>query len=76
MLCGHFLKSVSTKSRGNSNATKNTEAMLIQTNSCDVIDHPQLMLFHALGHKKACERLIVLQATLNSSCLAFNVNMR
>ena len=50
---GRFLKRVSKKIRGSITTTTNAEATLIQTNTCEVIEHTQLTVFHVLGHKKA-----------------------
>ena len=33
---------------------QNAEVLLIQSNTCEVIDHVQFNLFRVLGHKKAC----------------------
>ena len=52
---GHFLKRVSTKSRGSSTKTIHAELTLIQTNMCEVIEHTQLTFFRELGHKKEWE---------------------
>ena len=54
---GHFFKRISTKTRGSNTTTKNAEVMLIQTNTCEVIEHVQLTLFRVLGHKKVWESL-------------------
>ena len=74
--CGRFLKRVSTKSGGSSTTTTNAEVMLIEPNTCEVINHVQLTLFHVWGHKKVLRKLIVLQSTLNSFFLLFYDNKR
>ena len=53
---GHFFKKrVTTKSRGSSTMTTKSKVMLIQINTCEVIEYAQLYLFNVLGHKNTCE---------------------
>ena len=62
-----FFKCVSTKSRGSSTTTTNTEVMLFQTDACEVIEVVQFYLFHVLGHKKACEIWLFCNQSWNRS---------